>query len=549
MTTSFSFATSPERYHHIKLAVDGDEATITLTINPERGYFSDVMLKLNSYDLFVDIELADAIQRLRFEYPHVKVVTITSGHNSVFSAGANIYMLKKSSHALKVNFCKFTNETRLYIEEASHCSNKKFLCAINGTAAGGGYELALACDRIILIDDKAAVVSLPEVPLLGVLPGTGGLTRISDKRKIRRDLADVFCTMAEGVKGQKAKDWRLVDEIYPKSQWDEQVRNEITVLKKSVTTNSQEAGIKLDDIVATTTTNSFIYQFVEVNLHNRLARITIHAPREHEPTELAKMMARGSRLWLLQAFRELDDAILRLRFFHREIGLWEFVTAGDPQKILDAERPLYEARSQDAPWFLRELLLHIGRVYKRIDVSSRSLVCTLLPGSAYAGVLAELLFVADRSYALLDANESGRVIFSPMSAGLLPGYNEISRLAARFVGQETESSTAMKYCTCTPINFSKAYDAGLITCVLDEIDFEDEIRLVREERASMSPDALTAMEASLRFGGAENLATKIFGRLSAWQNWVFIRENATGPRGALTSYGEDLRAEFSFERT
>ena len=541
---NFSFSTHPDRYQHLKIEVAHDEALITIVVNPTKGSRTDVELKLNSYDLFVDIELADAINRLRFGHPEVRVVTITSGHAQVFSSGANIYMLKKSSHAFKVNFCKYTNETRLYIEEASRFSNIKFLCALNGTAAGGGYELALACDRVVLVDDKSANVSLPEVPLLGVLPGTGGLTRVTDKRKVRRDLADVFSTVAEGVKGQKAKDWRLVDEIYAKSQWSEGIKKEITALKSQTKTENAN-GISLACISQNTEANGFSYDFVDVRIKDgRLARITIKAPSENEPNDVSAMLKKGSDLWLLKAFRELDDAILRLRFFYRDIGLWEIHTEGSVQKILQAERPLYEASKPEAHWFLRELLLHIGRVFKRIDVSARSTVAVITPSSSFAGVLAELLFITDRSYALLDDNQDASIQLSPMSFGLLPSWNDIPRLAMRYFG-EPQILRGLK-----PGSFSlaEAFRLGLITFLLDEIDFGDELRLFTEERASMSPDALSAMEANLRFVGPETMATKIFGRLSAWQNWVFIRENATGVKGALISYGEVERPEFDFER-
>lgn len=541
----FSFSTHPDRYYHLKLAVKDDEATITITVNPTKGLRNDVELKLNSYDLAVDIELADALQRLRFEHPSVRVVTITSGHPQVFSSGANIYMLKKSSHAFKVNFCKYTNETRLYMEEASRFSDLKFLCALNGTAAGGGYELALACDRIVLIDDKNANVSLPEVPLLGVLPGTGGLTRVSDKRKLRRDHADVFSTLSEGVKGQKARDWRLVDAIYSKSQWAEGVDVEVKKLKGS-TGKPMHTGIKLDDIKPTIRPDGFHYDYVDVTLkENRIARITIKAPSGDEPTEPRAMLQKGSDLWLLKAFRELDDATLRLRFFHRAIGLWELHTEGEAKNVLNAERPLYDALGDDAHWFLRELLLHIGRVYKRLDVSARSMITIVTPRSPYAGVFAELLFAGDRSYALCDHACPSTIQVTPMNFGLLPSWNELSRLELRYFGQPDDLATVRAK---PKLNLEEAYEVGLISYVFDEIDFADELRIFCEERASLSPDALSAMEANLRFAGPETLATKIFGRLSAWQNWVFIRNNATGERGALTSYGEDVRAEFDWER-
>lgn len=541
--TGFSFSTDPSRYYHWKLDVVDQHATLTLTVNPSKGLRTDVELKLNSYDLSVDIELADALNRLRFEHPCVRVCTITSGHPQVFSSGANIYMLKKSSHAFKVNFCKYTNETRLYLEEASRFSNIQFLAALNGTAAGGGYELALACDRIVLIDDKSANVSLPEVPLLGVLPGTGGLTRLTDKRKLRRDLSDVFSTVAEGIKGQKAKDWRLVDEIYPKSQWHDGIAQEVSKLQSKVKGEAAK-GIHLVPITPSISAQGFSYGNVSVQLKDRVARITLKGPTDDEPTDVAAMLEKGSELWLLKSFRELDDAILRLRFFYRDVGLWELHAEGDAEKILKAEGPLYNAMKPDAHWFLRELLLHIGRVYKRLDVSARSLVTVVLPSAPFVGVMAELLFASDRSYALLDDAGDSAIRLSPINFGLLPSWNQMSRLALRYFGepQSLASLAPLSY------SFAEAEERGLITVLLDEIDFHDELRVFSEERASLSPDALSGMEANLRFVGPETMATKIFGRLTAWQNWVFIRDNASGPRGALMSYGEDARAEFDWER-
>lgn len=544
----FSFSTSPAQYQHIKLNVAGDEATIVLNIDPDKNLRGDTPLKLNSYDLSVDIELADAVNRLRFEHPEVTVVTITSGKPQVFSSGANIYMLKKSSHAFKVNFCKYTNETRLYMEEASRFSNKRFLCALNGTAAGGGYELALACDKIILIDDKFANVSLPEVPLLGVLPGTGGLTRLVDKRKVRRDIADVFCTISEGAKGQKAKVWRLVDEIYPKSQWSDGITAEVAKLKNGLT-KSDALGIKLTNIAPIKTARGFSYRYVDVELgDDRVSKISIKGPDKAEPTNVAAMLERGADLWILRAFRELDDALLRLRFFHRDHGLLEFYAKGDARLILEAERPLYQALLPDGHWFLREILLQVGRVYKRLDVISRSMIAVVEPSSAYAGVFSELLFISDRSYGLGDANNRAQIWLSPINKGLLPTWNEESRLELRFDGQKDLASTVYEKCDGSPLALTDAHGLGLVTFVLDDIDFLDEIRVFKEERTSLSPDALSAMEANLRFIGRETIATKIFGRLSAWQNWVFIRENATGEHGALVSYGEETRPVFDWER-
>jgi len=543
----FSFARHPKTYQHLKLEIDKDEARIVIAINPDANLRKDTPLKLNSYDLSVDLELADAITRLRFEHPQVSVVTITSGHPQVFSSGANIYMLKKSSHAFKVNFCKYTNETRLYMEEASRISHKKFLCALNGTAAGGGYELALATDRIILIDDKSANVSLPEVPLLGVLPGTGGLTRLVDKRKVRRDLADIFCTTTEGIKGGRAIEFGLVDATYNKSEWDSGVRHEINMLKNTAKSHAGP-GVAVQSFEPTKHSQGFSYTYVSVQLGtDRIARITMHGPQKPEPTNIAAMMEKGFNLWLLQAFLELDDALLRLRFFYRDHGLIEFNIEGDVNLVLEAEKPLYQALHEDAHWFLREVFLLVSRVLRRLDTTSRSTLAMIYDKSCYAGVLAEILFACDRSYALLGNAEAKPIALSPLN-NLLTTWNDMSRMAIRFYGQHEILKMNQAACNGHTLTIENALKNGLITAALDDIDFADEIRLVREERASLSPDALSAMEANLRFVGPETMATKIFGRLSAWQNWVFIRKNATGDRGALTSYGEQQRAVFDWER-
>jgi benzoyl-CoA-dihydrodiol lyase len=543
----FSFSSSPEQYKHWELSVLDDEACLNLKVNPDEGLFVGTQLKLNSYDLGVDIELADAINRLRFEHPEVLVVTITSAHPQVFSSGANIYMLKKSSHAFKVNFCKYTNETRLYIEEASRYSNKKFLCAINGTAAGGGYELALACDRILLMDDKSAAVSLPEVPLLAVLPGTGGLTRVVDKRHVRKDLADVFATLVEGVKGDRAKDWGLVDATCQRSTWAQGLKAEKEVLKSLTESQKSARGIKLSRIEPKVYENGFNYQhvFVDFNKHNT-ATINILAPQSLEPNDVSGMVERASELWLLKAFRELDDALLRLRFFYCDKGIWQFATKGDAHKLLHAEKALYDAMKPGAHWFLRELNLLISRLFRRIDVSARTTVCLLEQDSCFSGLLAELLIASDRVYALHDSKVS--MALSPMNMGLLATWNDSSRLAQRFLGRSDKLASVSRQAHGELLSAEKAFELGLVTFLLDEIDFDDEVRLFFEERASLSPDALSAMEANLRFNGPESMATKIFGRLSAWQNWVFIRKNATGNEGALTRYGEGAKAQFDFER-
>lgn len=544
----FSFSTCPKTYKHLALNIDDDEATIVITINPDENLRKDTPLKLNSYDLSVDIELADALSRLRFEHPEVSVVTITSGHPQVFSSGANIYMLKKSSHAFKVNFCKYTNETRLYMEEASKFSQKKFLCALNGTAAGGGYELALACDKIVLLDDKSANVSLPEVPLLGVLPGTGGLTRLVDKRMVRKDRADIFCTLTEGIKGSKAKEWDLVDEVYTKSSWSDGIKNEVTKLKQGQQKNAGP-GISLQPVEHQKTATGFSYSYVDVEIGtDRAAKITLKGPKKPEPTNTAAMLEKGSDLWLLKAFFELDDALLRLRFFYRDHGLIELHTEGDANLIREAEMPLYRAMAPDAHWFLRETLLHIGRVLRRLDTTSRSTMAMVTSKSTYVGLLAEILFACDRAYAHKDSSDCKPISLSPLNNGLLLTWNESSRLATRFMGQPLMLKQAVELCNGKALTIDQAHEYGLVTTVFDDIDFADEMRIVKEERSALSPDALTAMEANLRFAGKETLATKIFGRLSAWQNWVFIRENATGERGALMSYGEQQRAVFDWER-
>jgi benzoyl-CoA-dihydrodiol lyase len=541
--SDFSFSPTPSAYRHIELTVDKDEAVIGLKVDPTGGLRADTQLKLNSYDLSVDIELNDAINRLRFEHPQVRVLTFLSKHPQVFSSGANIYMLKKSSHAFKVNFCKFTNETRLYLEEASQFSGLKSLAALNGTAAGGGYELALATDHILLLDDKAAAVSLPEVPLLGVLPGTGGLTRLVDKRHVRRDLADTFAGLVEGIKGKKAVEWGLVDEVASKTQWDDSVKNSVAKLK-DLTPAKSAVGISWGPITPDLQADGFFYQYVKVDLkEERAAQVTILGPREPQPRDVEGMAQQGSKLWLIQAFRELDDALLRLRFFHRDRGLLEFKTQGDLAQVLAAEAPLYQAQNH---WLTREIFLLVSRVLRRLDTTSRTILTAIEPGSCFAGVLAEIFLASDRSFGLVTANET-QIALSPINVKLLM-WNDRTRLEQRFYGQKLPIARAFEHSLGTPIGVLRAGDLGLITAALDEIDYHDELRVFKEERKSMSPDALTAMESNLRWAGSETLATKILGRLTAWQNWVFTRDNATGVTGALSAYGEDLRAQFDWER-
>jgi benzoyl-CoA-dihydrodiol lyase len=544
------FETSPERYVHWKLSFDGELATLAMDVQEDKG-LGDYVLKMNSYDIGVDIELADALMRLRFEHPEVKTVIITGLKDKIFCAGANIFMLGKSSHPFKVNFCKFTNETRLYLEDASDNSGLKFLGALNGTASGGGYELALACDEIMLIDDKSSAVSLPEVPFLGVLPGTGGLTRVTDKRKVRRDLADFFCTVAEGVKGKRAVQYKLIDETVPKSKWDEAV---LTRAKSLASSSDRPGGdgVKLASVQPTVDGNTFSYEYVELVLDEkeRTATLTVSAPRDKQPTNGEKMRAKGSDLWHLRAFRELDDAILRLRFNHLDIGLLTLKTKGDVDMLLDADKSLLAAVN-DGDWFAREVLHNMKRVLKRVDYTSRTMMALVEPGSCFAGSLAELLWVTDRSFMLddPDADAEAQIVLNEMNDGPLPMGNGLTRLQTRFWGWDDELKGVLSYLPENkPIGPSDAEDLGVVTFVRDDIDYPDEVRLFVEERTSLSPDALVGMESNLRWPGPETMETRIFGRLSAWQNWIFTRPNATGEKGALTNYGSPTRPEFDLRR-
>lgn len=541
---NFSFSLSSKEFRHLSLVVNGDEAVIEIDIKPDESLNGESPLKLNSYDLGVDIELHEILNQLRFCYPNVKAVSISSKNSNIFCAGANIYMLKQSSHAFKVNFCKYTNETRLFMEEASAKSGLKFLAALNGTAAGGGYELALACDKIILIDDKNANVSLPEVPLLGVLPGTGGLSRVLDKRLVRKDYADIFCTLAEGLKGQKAKAYGLVDEIYTKSAFDEGVKTELLKLKAG-NKKTEQKGIAWPKIEPQKQSpGGFSYEYVQVHLDEKTAKIVVHGPKTAEPDNLSAILEKGADLWLIKAFRELDDAILRLRFFHGEQGLWLFDVKGNPHLMLEAEKVLSQSQEN---WFLREITLHIGRVLKRIENSSRSIFCLVEKQSQFVGVLCELMLLCDRVYALEGAADA-HVALSLLSQKNIKGWNDLTRIESRFYGHDAALKNAINHCHGSRLSLEQAKELGLITYLLDEIDYADEVRLAIEERVSLSPDALSAMEHNFRTVGPETLATKIFGRLSAWQNWVFIRENATGENGALTNYGEAKRASFDWQR-
>jgi benzoyl-CoA-dihydrodiol lyase len=519
------FQTHPDRYHHWKLAVDGAVATLTLDVAEDKGIAPGYKLKLNSYDLGVDIELNDALNRIRFEHPGVKAVVVTSGKSRMFCSGANIYMLGHSSHAWKVNFCKFTNETRNGIEDASRNSGLKFVAALNGTTAGGGYELALACDEIVMIDDRSSTVSLPEVPLLGVLPGTGGLTRLMDKRKVRRDLADVFCTTAEGVRADRAKQWGLVDHAAKPQQFAEFVKGRALELAKQSDRPGGQ-GVELKPLVQKLVS-------LKVNASERTAEVTIRGPEKGD-----LQLQKTAEWYPLQLARELDHAILDLRHNHLDVGLWILKTQGVLQTVLDLDA-LLEKNSAD--WFVRETLGYLRRVLSRLDVSSRSIFAVIEPGSCFAGTLLELALAADRSY-MLDADNGPSIALSSLNFGTYPMVNGQSRIATRFCGAVPSVPTGKAY------SAKEANQFGLVTATPDDIDWEEEVRIGIEERVSLSPDALTGMEASLRFAGAENMQTRVFGRLSAWQNWIFIRPNAVGEQGALKVYGTGAKARFNWER-
>ena len=540
MTT---FNTNPQTYRHWRLACNGPVATLTLDVAEEGGLFPGYRLKLNSYDLGVDIELHDALNRIRFEHPEVQVVVLTSGKERVFSSGANIYMLGQASHAEKVNFCKFTNETRNGVEDSSLHSGLKFIAAVNGACAGGGYELALACDEIIMVDDRSSTVSLPEVPLLGVLPGTGGLTRLVDKRKVRRDLADVFCTTAEGVRAERAKAWGLVDDIAPPARFRELVAERANARAKESDRPRDVSGVQLPPLDRHIDERGYHYPWVEVDITrgDRVATLTVAAPRSNEiPHELILIIEAGARWWPLAMARELDDAILMLRANHHEIGTLVLKTRGDVEALLACDETITANRHH---WFVRETIGLLRRTLQRLDVSSRSLFAVIDPGSCFGGSLFELALAADRSYMLADGPQ---IALSGLNFGGLEMVNGRTRLATRF--NDDARATALERNAVRPLESTAALDLGLVTFAPDELDWEDEIRLALEERSSLSPDALTGMEASLRFAGRESLATKIFGRLSAWQNWIFTRPNATGEGGALKRYGTGERPRFDWDR-
>ncbi len=541
-----SFETSPDQYRHWKLSIDGPVATLSMDVQEDGGLSSDYRLKLNSYDLAVDIELADAIQRLRFEHPEVHAVVITSLKERVFCAGANIFMLRGSSHAAKVNFCKFTNETRLAIEDASQNSGIKFLAALNGICAGGGYELALACDEIVLVDDGNSAVSLPETPLLGVLPGTGGLTRVVDKRKVRRDLADVFSTVAEGIKGKRAVEWRLVDAVYPTSQFKERIARRLQELGQQSDRPAAGQGIRLGPLTPKVTDDAVHYSSVRLDLdrQRRVATLVVRAPEGPEPSTPNDILSAGDQFWPLRAFRELDDALLHLRINEPLIGTIVVKTEGGPAQVIAIDQTLVELANH---WLVREVTLLIKRTLKRMDLTSRSFFALIEPGSAFAGTLFELALASDRSYMLDDPDRPNTIALSPMNGGPLKMSNGLTRLETRFLAQPERVQEVLA--EQEPFDARAAHDAGLVSFAPDELDWDDEVRLAIEGRAALSPDALTGMEANLRFAGPETMETKIFGRLTAWQNWIFQRPNAVGEKGALTAYGTQSRPEFDFKRT
>jgi benzoyl-CoA-dihydrodiol lyase len=541
-----AFESSPDKYRHWKLTFEGPVATLSMDVQEDAGLSSDYRLKLNSYDLGVDIELADAIQRIRFEHPEVHAVVITSLKERVFCAGANIFMLRGSSHAWKVNFCKFTNETRLAVEDASAHSGIKFIAALNGICAGGGYELALACDEILLVDDGNSAVSLPETALLGVLPGTGGLTRVVDKRKVRRDLADVFGTLAEGVKGRRAVEWRLVDAVYPTSQFKERVAKRAGELAAQSDRPATGPGVTLGPLARSTSDDAVRYSHVtlEIDRGRRVGTLTVQAPEAAQPATPDEILKAGDQYWPLRVFRELDDALLRLRINEPLIGTVIVRTKGDAAMVLAVDEVLTTNANH---WLVREIVQLIKRTLKRMDLTSRSFFALIEPGSCFAGTLFELALAADRAYMLDDPEQPNTIALSAMNGGPLTMSNGLTRLQTRFLA--TPDIVKELLDERKPFDPQEALEAGLVSFAPDELDWDDEVRLAIEGRAALSPDALTGMEANLRFAGPETMETKIFGRLTAWQNWIFQRPNAVGEKGALTAYGSQSRPEFDFNRT
>jgi len=544
-----TFERDPEAYKHWKVAYDGATARIALDVKEDGGLRPGYRLKLNSYDLGVDIELHDILQRLRFEHPEVRVIVLTSAKDRVFCAGANINMLASSSHGWKVNFCKFTNETRNGIEDMSRNSGIKSLAAVNGACAGGGYEMALACDEILMVNDRSSTVSLPEVPLLGVLPGTGGLTRVTDKRRVRRDLADVFCTTSEGVRAERAKEWKLIDDYAAPADFDALIKRRAEALAKSSDRPANAKGVKLPVLDREMDDSGYRYAYVDVTLDSagRTATITVKAPAGEEPSEPAAIAAKGAAWWTLRVTRELDDAILMLRVNNPAVGTILLKTEGDAATVLAAGKVLV---SHAKDWFVRETTNFLRRTLQRLDVSSRSLFAIVDKGSCFAGPLAELFLAADRSYMLDDTESpetSPAVVLDETNFGLFAMNSGVTRIAAHFQNDEAAIAKA-KARIGEKLDAKAAKELGLVTFTPDELDWEDEVRIAIEERASLSPDALTGMEASLRFGGGETMETKVFGRLTAWQNWIFIRPNAVGEQGALKLYGTGTKPQFNWER-
>ncbi len=546
--TPVSFETHPTEYRHWKLTCSGSTATLTMDVNEAAGIRPGYALKLNSYDLGVDIELYDALQRIRFEHPRVRTVVLTSAKDRLFCSGANIFMLGQSSHAWKVNFCKFTNETRNGIEDSSAHSGLKFIAACNGTTAGGGYELALACDEIVLVDDRSSAVSLPEVPLLGVLPGTGGLTRLTDKRRVRRDLADVFCTTVEGVRGQRARDWRLVDAVVKPQAFHAHVQERAAALACGSHRPLDGVGIVLPRLDRVDGSDGFRYRNVEVRLDHaaRRAELVVSAPASTPPESLADILATGARWWPLEMARELDDAILTLRTNYLAYGVWVLKTQGEAQRVEAVDRSLVD---HSTDWFVREVIGQLRRTLARLDVSSRSLFASVDGGSCFAGTLFEIALAADRTYMLNQPSADGgpSVTLSEANFGLYPAVHGLTRLAARFAG-DNEAIAKLRAVIGAPLDTRAANALGLVTSAPDSLDWADELRIALEERGSLSPDALTGMEANLRFGPHETLETRVFGRLSAWQNWIFIRPNAVGDAGALKVFGTGHKASFNWDR-
>jgi len=543
------YRTDPTQYKHWKLSFEGSVARLVLDIAEDGGIRPGYKLKLNSYDLGVDIELNDALNRVRFEHPEVRSVIVTSGKDRIFCSGANIFMLGVSSHAWKVNFCKFTNETRNGIEDTSKHSGLKFIAAVNGACAGGGYELALACDEILLVDDRSSAVSLPEVPLLGVLPGTGGLTRVTDKRHVRHDLADIFCTSVEGVRGQRAVEWRLVDAIAKPAQFAAAVQERAAQLAAGSDRPAGGKGVALTRLERTETADSLSYSHVDIRIDRskRTATITIKAPTSAQPADIDAIEAAGAAWWPLAMCRQLDDAILNLRTNELDIGTWLLKTEGDAEAVLASDAVMLANKDH---WLVRETIGALRRTLARLDVSSRSLFALVEAGSCFAGTLAEVAFAADRSYMLAlpdDAARAPKLVLNEFNFGFYPMVNDQSRLQRRFY-EEAAPLDAARAAAGQPLDADEALKLGLVTAAPDDIDWEDEIRIAIEERAAMSPDALTGLEANLRFASKENMATRIFGRLTAWQNWIFNRPNAVGEKGALKVYGTGEKAGFDLNR-